>query len=106
MYFNYLKKVHYLNLQPNFDQNKTRNTQYYKGGTRDNKTMNAACFHCAKPNHSYRDCRNATESEKETITNLLKAKNFDYLKYNVRVKKMQSRYKPYTIPLNSRTPTI
>ena len=68
--------------------------------------MIAACFHFAKPIRSYRDCRNATESEKETITNLLKAKNFDYLKFNERVKEMQSRYKPYTIPLNSRTPTI
>ena len=49
--------------------------------------MNAACFHCAKPNHSYRDCRNETESEIETITNLLKAKIFDYLEFNERVKK-------------------
>ena len=94
------------NLQTNFDQNKTRNTQYYKGSTGVDRNMNAACFHCAKPNHSYRDCRNATESEIETITNLLKARNFDYIKFNERVKEMQSRYKPFTIPLNSRIPTI
>ena len=58
------------NLQTSFTLNKTSNQEYFKA--KDGFKRIRACFHCAKPNHSYHECRNATESEKENITNLLK----------------------------------
>jgi hypothetical protein len=46
---------------------------------RSRKTANKnVCFHCAKPNHSYNDCRSASMDEKNAITNSLKEKKFDF----------------------------
>ena len=32
-----------------------------------------ACFHCAKPNHRFGDCRSATDADKNAIKDSLKA---------------------------------
>ena len=46
---------------------------------RSRKTANKnVCFHCAKPNHSYNDCRSASMDEKNAISNSLKEKKFDF----------------------------
>ena len=96
------------NQQTCFTPNKVINQEYYKG--KDEARRIRACFHCAKPNHSYHGCRNATESEKENKTNLLKSKNFDMIKFDEPIKEMQAKYsKPYfnnTKTLNFKPPTI
>ena len=54
------------NLQTSFSLS---NQEYFKG--KDGAERIRACFRRAKPNHSYHECRNATLSEKENITNFL-----------------------------------
>jgi hypothetical protein len=41
-------------------------------------TNNPVCFHCAKPNHNYDNCRSASAEEKNAITNSLNEKKFDF----------------------------
>ena len=37
-----------------------------------------ACLHCAKPNHKFSDCKTASETQKNAIKSLLRAKKFDF----------------------------
>ena len=86
--------------------------QFINENNQENGRANkgATCFRCAKPNHNYRTCRNATESDKATITYLLKSHNFDMGKFAERVKEVQIRYnRSYSKDLktlNLKTPTM
>ena len=48
-------------MQTSFTQSKVRNYEYYKG--KDEARQIRACFHCAKPNHSYYGCMKKVDCE-------------------------------------------
>ena len=58
------------------NSNRFRSTTSNRSDTRN--TKGSVCFHCAKPNHSFNDCRSATMDQKNAISNLLKEKKFDF----------------------------
>ena len=43
-----------------------------------------ACLYCAKPNHSYTECRSASAADKNAITQLLRAKKYDFARHHER----------------------
>jgi hypothetical protein len=63
------------------------------------------CYHCAKPNHRFNDCRSATQAEKESISNALSARKFDFARLREKAGNYEAkRSKPYQSSLNSSTP--
>ena len=63
------------------------------------------CYHCAKPNHRFNDCRSATQAEKDSISNALSARKFDFARLREKAANYDAkRTKPYQSSLNSSTP--
>ena len=58
------------------NSNRFRSTTSNRSDVRN--TKGNVCFHCAKPNHNFNDCRSATMDQKNAISNLLKEKKFDF----------------------------
>ena len=65
------------------------------------------CFHCAKPNHSFNECKSASPTDKNTISNSLVEKKFDFVKLRERANALalskQNRFniEPNCTTLNS-----
>jgi hypothetical protein len=61
------------------------------GKTKDiariSKTPKNPCYFCARPHHVYRDCRSASQAQKNLIAKLLHEKKYDFVRFNKRVKK-------------------
>ena len=49
-----------------------------------------ACLHCAKPNHQYFECNNATDADKNAIRQQLKDRKFDFNKLHGKAKDHQT----------------
>ena len=68
------------------------------------------CFHCAKPSHSFNDCRSASQTDKNSIANSLAEKKFDFVKLRERANALaicrEKRFndKPNSASLNSTAP--
>ena len=86
------------------------NTSGSYGNFRPSKRPNESgklniCFHCAKPNHRFNDCRSATQAEKESISNALSARKFDFSRLREKAGNYEAkRIKPYQSSLNSSAP--
>jgi hypothetical protein len=61
----------------NSQNNNNRFNNRRSSSSYNSKRINA-CFHCAKAGHRYTECRKASQTDKDTITNNLKQKTFDY----------------------------
>jgi hypothetical protein len=63
------------------------------------------CYHCAKPNHRFNDCRSATQAEKDGISNALSARKFDFSRLREKAGNYEAkRIQPYQSSLNSSAP--
>ena len=84
------------------------NTSGNYGNFRPSKRSNDSgklCYHCAKPNHRFNDCRSATQAEKDSISNALSARKFDFARLREKAANYDAkRTKPYQSSLNSSTP--
>ena len=54
---------------------------------RISKTPKNSCYFCARPHHAYRNCRLASQAQKNLITKLLLERKYDFVQFNKRVKK-------------------
>jgi hypothetical protein len=54
---------------------------------RISKAPKNPCYFCARPHHVYRDCRSASQAQKNLITKLLHERKYDFVRFNKRVKK-------------------
>ena len=66
-----------------------------------------ACFHCAKANHRFGDCRSATDADKNAIKDSLKSQQFDYKNLQVRANKIandkQAKFRSGNLNFNTTT---
>ena len=86
------------------EENNSRNQKpYFKPQTRSSINL---CFHCAKPNHRFGECTNATEAKKDKIREALRMRKFDFkkLKDKANVISQQRKRKFSTESLNLNTP--
>jgi hypothetical protein len=94
------------------DKIRSNNSSSYrntKPSTRPSDSNKAnMCYHCAKPNHRFNDCRSASQEEKSTISRALKDRKFDFTKLREKAKAYETRmnqFRSNTTSLNSSAPT-
>ena len=66
----------------------THNTNKYN----DRPKRIRVCFHCAKPNHNFNECRSASPLDKNVIAKALTDKKFDYVKLSERANALSNRF--------------
>ena len=96
--------VNNLVLKTNNDENSNKNQKpYFRPQARGSLNL---CFHCAKPNHRFTECTNATEAEKNKIREALRTRKFDFKKLNDKANLVaqQKKIKFNTEALNLNTP--
>ena len=83
-----------------------RSSSNFENSPSGDKRINV-CFHCAKPNHSFNECKSASPTHKNTISNSLVEKKFDFVKLRERANALalskQNRFniEPNCTTLNS-----
>ena len=93
----------------NYRSNNSNNNYNSNNGRNTNNTSTSfskACLHCAKGDHSFNVCRSATETDRNSIRQLLKDKRFDFNKHNEKVERFarEKRVRFNMAPLNLDTP--
>ena len=93
----------------NYRSNNSNNNYNSNNGRNTNSTSTTfpkACLHCAKGDHSFNVCRSATETDRNSIRQLLKDKRFDFNKHNEKVERFarEKRVRFNMAPLNLDTP--
>ena len=76
----YSNPSRYANSNNNRYGNSSNALTYNPNKYNDRPKRVRVCFHCAKPNHTFNECRSASPLDKNVIAKALADKKFDYVK--------------------------